>query len=230
MPVRLEPITGFSHVEIDRDAMLDPQGEQLRQVNDAWLALCEKNPRYFNGSMLAYRGHDPQTGVITAALEQYKHHAVRQEINLGVSVLSVTAIVTAGDRVLLGKRSPHSHFYGGLWELGPSGVVDAPEMADVLSEPQIVAEALREVREEAGFATAPSEHAILALVHDDLAGSVDIAITLRFGRTPQIQANWEYSETKWVTPGELDAMCQDAPDELIPTTVALGRFLHQGHP
>ena len=177
--------------------------------------------------MLVFDSINPHTGVVSASVRPYQLHAVRDSIDLGLSLLAVTAIVMADDRVLLGKRSVQSHDYGGLWELGPSGGVDVPRSGDTIDEDALLGEVVREIREEAGFEPSVLEHRLIALVHDQGVGSSDLAVLLRIEQPARIEPNWEYDDTRWVSLDELCAWCDAKPDELIPTTVALGRHLRR---
>lgn len=229
--IRLEPIDKLDHIEIDRNGPLELSGDRLREVNDAWLALCDRNPRYFNGTILAYTGYDARSGVIQARVEQYKHHAVRDAIDLGIFMLSVSAMVRAPgergeDRVyLLGRRSDKNHRYGGLWELGPSGGVEVPDAGGALSMDDLMGELGREVREEVWVEIRGLPVEAVALVHDDAVGSSDIAAVVTLERVPELRLNWEYTDARWMTMDELGAWGRRAPDELIPTTLALARFM-----
>lgn len=227
MQVTLLPIDSFTHIKIDRSSTTQLDSDTQQRVDDAWSELCTQNPKYFNAPIVAFDRYYPDTGVIFAYVDQYKHHAVRDSVELDLSLLAVTAIVMAEDRVLLGKRSARSHRYGGLWELGPSGGVDVPNEADRIDLASLLGEALREIREEAGFEPRVIDHQLVALVHDHLVGSSDLAVLLRIERPDQLKANWEYSDTRWMSLDDLYAWVNDKPDELIPTSVSLARFLHE---
>ncbi len=228
--VRIEAIMGPITIKIDRSPKVH---EQADAVDVAWQGLCAQNPRYFNGSMLAFDSYDPATGVIHASVEEYKHHAVRDTVDAGISLLAVTGILIAPDYVrdvgvyLLGKRSTQLHRYGGLWEFGPSGGVDVPRVRNTLHLKQITAEVAREIKEEIGVRISSRPYAARALVHDDAVGSTDIAIPVVLDHAPAINTNWEYTETKWLTLEELYNWTQTHPEELIPTTVELARFLYE---
>jgi 8-oxo-dGTP pyrophosphatase MutT (NUDIX family) len=229
--VRVESIEPIAiKVKIDRAPMVHPQSEQ---IEIAWQALCDQNPRYFNGKMLAFERYDPSTDVIHARVEQYKHHAVRDSIDLGISLLAVTAILCAPDFVqkepvyLLGKRSNELHRYGGLWEFGPSGGVDVPVLGNTLNLKKIAGEVAREIKEEIGVKISSRPHAPRALVHDELVGSTDIAIAVVLDHAPSIKTNWEYTETKWMTLDAIYQWTQTCPDDLIPTTIELAKHLHE---
>lgn len=226
MPVTLQPIDQFARIEIDRSPAPELGEEERALVDRAWHDLCAQNPRYFNGPMLVFSSMNSQTGVVTASVRPYQLHAVRDTIDLGISLLAVTAVVFVEDRVLIGKRSVHSHRYGGLWELGPSGGIDVPEHTGLLDRNGMLDEAVREVEEEAGFVPRVIRHDIVALIHDHQVGSTDLAVVLEIEPPGALSINWEYEDTRWLTLDELVTMCAKESDKLIPTTISLARFLH----
>lgn len=228
--IRIESIKEPLRIVINRTPRVH---EQAEAIESAWQGLCADNPRYFNGSMLAFDSYDPSTGVIRASVEQYKHHAVRDAVDVGISLLAVTAILCAPDDAqdagvyLLGKRSPELHRYGGLWELGPSGGVDVPRIKKTLKLKYICAEIAREIKEEIGVTVSNRPHGARALIHDDAVGSTDIAIAIVLDHVPSIKTNWEYIQTKWMTLDDLYEWTQTHPEELIPTTVGLAQHLYE---
>jgi 8-oxo-dGTP pyrophosphatase MutT (NUDIX family) len=220
--VRIETISHPLQVVIDRTPRANDRSEAVEQ---AWQGLCVQNPRYFNSKILAFDSYDPSTGVIRASIEQYKHHAVRDVVDVGISLLAVTAMLVAGGEnhmeYLLGKRSPELHRYGGLWELGPSGGVDVPRFRKTLNSKRIVAEISREVSEEVGIKISNPPYHPIALVHDDEVGSTDIAIQILLDDLPSLKLNWEYTQTRWMSLDELYQSTQKNAEEFIPTTTAL---------
>lgn len=228
--VRLVPINESPKVLIDRSHKVYAQSEKIER---AWTDLCAHNPRYFNGSMLAFESYDAASNTIRARVEQYKHHAVRDIVDVGISLLAVTAILVAPDRdrnapvYLLGKRSTELHRYGGLWELGPSGGIDVPRLRNTLKPKRILAELAREIKEEIGMNVASRPNRFRAILHDDGVGSTDIVIAIVLEQVPALKTNWEYIETRWVTLDELVEWAHSNPDELIPTTIEFIRFQHE---
>ncbi|PCI08114.1 hypothetical protein COB72_08930 [bacterium] len=222
--VRIEAITEPITIKIDRSPKAH---EQADAIENAWQGLCAQNPRYFNGSMLAFDSYDPATGVIRASVEEYKFHAVRDTVDAGISLLAVTAIITSPNeqgvgQYLLGKRSPKTHRYGNLWELGPSGGVDVPaNQIGTLDFDAIVAELKREIAEEVGLMIDHCACSPVVLVHDDAVGSVDIAIQIELEQMPDLSRSWEYVDTRWVSRSQLIEWAKKHPEDLIPTTVAL---------
>ena len=180
--------------------------------------------------MLAFTGFDSSTGNISAAVEQYKNHAVRDSINHGISILAVTGVLVARNgnqrKYMIGKRSPSTHRYGNQWEFGPCGGVDVPAPdIDSLDFDAIVGELGREAMEEAGIDLSGASSSPIALVHDDAVGSVDIAILVELAEIPPLELSWEYVEQAWVTLRELIQRIESNPDQFIPTAVAIAQIL-----
>lgn len=230
MCVRIEPFELLHPIKIVIDRSRKHH-EQQDAIDDAWQALCAHNPRYFNGPILVFDSFDPDSGVIHASIEEYKNHAVRDTVDVGISLLSVTAMLYAdGDQhmvYLLGQRSHDLHRYGGLWELGPSGGVDVPRFRKTLGMKKIMKEIEREVAEEVDIQLSKSPYHPIALVHDDEVGSTDIAIQLLIGQAPKLTINWEYTQTRWMTLEELYQSTLSNPEEFIPTTIALADREHK---
>jgi 8-oxo-dGTP pyrophosphatase MutT (NUDIX family) len=223
----------FSRIVIDRTSAPALEPETQHRVDDAWNALCARNPKYYNGEMLVFEGYDTETGIIRARVDQYKHHAVRAVVDLGITLLAVTAVLARPDRernetvFLLGRRSKQSHMYGGRWEFGPSGGIEPPRLRRRISSRGIIKQAGREVREEIGISILKQPAAPVSLIHDHHAGSTDIHVGIVLVDEHELEPNWEYEDTRWVTLDELIAWCDDRPEEIIPTTIAHARFLHE---
>ncbi len=223
---RIESIAGPLTIVIDRTPK---QHEQSENIERAWQDLCAQNPRYFNGPILAFDSYDPHAGVIHASVEHYKHHAVRDCVDVGISLLAITAVLIACDedgtrRVLLAQRSPATHRYGGLWELGPSGGVDVPDHpTNTLNHDGIVVQLKREILEETGLKLANQPGTAAVLIHDDAVGSTDIVIGIELPEMPVLERNWEYTDCRWASADEFAQQVQSHPDTLIPTTIALSK-------
>ncbi len=223
----------FTRIVIKRSAAPKLHPDTQRTIDDAWNALCAKNPKYFNAPILVFDAYDPLTGVISARVGEYKHHAVRATIDLGISLLAVTAVIARPDRerdatvFLVGKRSAHSHMYGGRWEFGPSGGIEPPRLRKSIGFRFLLKQVDREVREEIGISVLKQPAAPVSLVHDPISGSTDIHVGIVLVDEHKLDLNWEYDDTRWVTLDELLAWADDKPDEIIPTTIAHARFLHE---
>tara|TARA_R110002073_G_scaffold37866_4_gene109248 strand:+ start:127599 stop:128288 length:690 start_codon:yes stop_codon:yes gene_type:complete len=213
-----------SHPSLDDDT--------LKQVDLAWSTLCVSNPRYFNGGMLAFDSFDPSTNTVHAHTAEYKLHAVRDTVDLGVSLLAVTGVFAAHHnghtRYMLGKRSPTTHRYGNQFEFGPCGGIDVPDEPTLALGPDaIISELRREAMEEAGIELTDTKPVPIAIVHDDHVGSVDIVLKVTLDSIPATDANWEYAECVWLTLDELQAQIQDTPNAFIPTAIVIANILRE---
>jgi hypothetical protein len=228
--VRIERFNSAPEVRIDYEHT--PVPEHLRdQVELAWNTLTRSNPNYFNGEMLAFMSFDPSDGVIHARAEQYKHHAVRDQIHLGVRMLAVTGLIVAPDHegvphYLLGKRSSKTHRYGDLWEFGPCGGIDVPEVSiDTLTFDMIREELCRESLEEVGMSLESAPMSALALVHDDHVGSTDIVLRVELSTLPELSTEWEYEDLRWITKEALLEWIDREQQAFIPTAIEIAGLL-----
>jgi 8-oxo-dGTP pyrophosphatase MutT (NUDIX family) len=208
--------------------------EQSRAVADAWEGLVRANPRYFNGRILAFESYDAASGVVRARDEEYRAHAVKRSVDLGLSYFGITGVLCAPGvdgraRLMLARRGPTVHDYPNLWEFGPCGGIDPPAAGDTLTPDDLRAELAREAAEEVGLDLGGAELEHLALVHDtpDI-GSTDLMVLVRLPAMPpaaERAVNWEVSDTRWVTRSELEDWCVREPRAIIPTTRALAAWL-----
>lgn len=203
-----------------------------------WGELIGENPRHFDGAILAIERFDPETGTVHARRERYKRLAVQPHVDTGVRILSVTGVVTAlddADRVcaLLGRRSPTTRIYGGLWELGPSGGID-PAGEDVLrlGMDHVRRQLADELREELGLELDVSGARAIALSVDAPGNSIDIVVRLDTGRAtsdlPLDEAHadaWEYTDVRWIAFADARRVAVHEAATLIPPTRALLAWL-----
>jgi len=228
--VRIEPFTASPTIQIDR-SVIERSDDQCASIDSAWQKLCDQNPRYFNGGILSFTGFDPSSSTVSAAVEQYKNHAVRDAIGLSIKLLAVTGVLAAHDAYgqpmyLICKRSPSTHGYGNLWEFGPCGGVDVPPASNnTLDFNAIVSELNREAMEEAGIDLSGTLSAPLVLAHDEAAGSVDIVIRVELPKIPQMEPSWEYVDHVWISLDDLKGWIESNPDQFIPTAVAIAQIL-----
>jgi hypothetical protein len=169
---------------------------------------------------------------IAARRDRFARLAVQPGVATGVRILSVTAVLLAKDAtgrewVMLGRRSPSTRVYGGMWELGPSGGLnDPPAAITTLDHDAILSHLADEVQEEAGLHVT-NGHAV-AIARDHKAMSDDIVFACDAGSLEEASAaahaaNWEYDEVRWIATdsiGPFDALHEQA---IIPPTRALFR-------
>lgn len=228
----VEPVRGPITVRVTPGPG-DRTPEQAAAIDRAWAGLLATNPRYFNGPILAYKSYDPATGIATAQREEYRAHAVKRSVDLGLSFFGITGIIcvpgadaSGPDRLLLTRRAETVHDFPGQWEFGPCGGIDPPTTAGRLNPDDLAAELAREAHEELGIDLAGAALHHLALVHDtpDI-GSTDLMVLARLDAEPEPTRNWEVSAVRWLTLPDLVAWCERRPDEVIPTTRAMAAWM-----
>jgi 8-oxo-dGTP pyrophosphatase MutT (NUDIX family) len=177
------------------------------QIEAEWTRKKAINPRFFDAPILSVREVDAASGVIRCALDSYKRLVVQPEVETGVQQLSVTGVLTARDshgvkRVLLGRRSHKTRMYGGMWQNCPAGGIDPPgggAAASTLDQQALIAELLREVKEESGLEPKAIADPI-AIIFDETARSHDIIIPVDMGQLADLSTTrgWEYDELRWM--------------------------------
>lgn len=208
-------------------------------VDAVWAARCAANPRFFNGPMLAFEGFDEERGVIRARRDEFKRLAATPDVATGVKQLGVTGVLIAPDamgepHVLLGKRSRETRVYGGMWELGPSGGIDAPPRSiDRLDEGDVWRALRAEITEEVGLAVEPDPGRIIGFVDDPIGGSFEVVVRVEIVRPvedliagqPAAGAGdaWEYEAIRWVAVGEIAAFDAAMGEDVIPPTRGVWR-------
>ncbi len=208
-------------------------------VEAAWARLVESNLRYFDGPLLSVVSLGPASAEhpsneIVVRRDRFSRLAVQPAVMTGVRILSVTAVLIASDvsgvrHVMLGKRGAGTRIYDGMWELGPSGGMHEPPAAvETLDEGAVFSHLADEVSEEVGLTI---EHGTpVCVVRDHFAMSDDIVFVCDVGRLEGVRektgpANWEYSETTWVSLGEVGAFEHAHEREIIAPTRGIFRAM-----
>lgn len=179
-----------------------PQDLDHAAIDARWQRLRSRNPRYFDGPILAFHSLDivrdpaPIT-LIHATRSGYKLLAVTNPnssqaderdfgppVHTGITQLSLTAVITAADaqgrpHVLLGKRGPSTRIYGDMWELGPSGGIEPPQdrsTVATLEERELLQQLNAEITQEldAQLQRPIHIHDLACLAHDAIANSIDL--------------------------------------------------------
>lgn len=229
-PPKVWPAGNLKQVSITIAPGLPPPPESVRDATDRhWSQLRAENQRHFDGPILSVESLALDRGLIFCRRDGYKRLAVQPEVPTGVVLLSVSAILTALDprgvvHTLLGRRGRQTRIYGDMWELAPSGGVDAPPPGQShISWKGLIAQLQSELLTETGLAE-PLQHAeFIAAIRDPGAFSTDLVIRARLAPTidhlkPTL-ANWEYSELRWLPLADLPRFT--AAEPTIATTHAL---------
>jgi ADP-ribose pyrophosphatase YjhB (NUDIX family) len=165
----------------------------------------------------------------------YKRLTVQPAVATGVEQLSVTGVVmgrneAGAECVLLGRRGRRTRIYGGMWELAPSGGIEAGPERRTLCEADLVEQLQREYEEETGSRDRLSAVRAAAVVHDPVAHSYDVVFVCR---APLAQAvtglevqpdRWEYEGVRWMPVASLARFDRENSADIIAPTRALLRF------
>jgi len=206
-------------IEIDRT----PPPRTTPEIERVWAERVKLYPRSFNAPILAFNGYED--GVVRCQTDDYKRLAVQPDVPTGVCVLSVSGVVRCESpepAVLLGRRSPGTRVYGGMWEVGPSGGIDPPMYGTRVSGEHALDQLRTESREEIGVELTPTRARVIALVVDHVAHSCDITIEVVLAEQIDVHVGegWEYTEAIWVPIQNLHAFASDHHDEIIAPTLA----------
>jgi 8-oxo-dGTP pyrophosphatase MutT (NUDIX family) len=235
-PSTLIKLDAMDPGSITIDIAGDPAPDATPEVIERWEAMRGEKPRLFNGPVLSYLGWSDR--VVRASRDTYQRLAVQEHepaiVEPAVMQLSVTGLVTAldehGERhVLVGRRSHATRIYGGMWELGPSGGIDAPPLSQrSLDGFDVFRQLVQEMREETGLPADPDPGPLVAITVDRVATSADLVMRIDLARpVDEIVAHtdragehgWEYESTRWIACAEFGAFVESVP--CIPPTVAL---------
>lgn len=217
------------------------------RVDALWDAKVTANPRLFNGPVLNWIDADPERATVRTRRDEFKRLTVQPEIDCAVTHLGVTCILIAPDHtgephVFLGKRGAQTRIFGGLWELGPSGGVDAPPRSQDHLDHIDLWKALRlEIAEELGLPIDPDRQSRsidpVAFFHDPIGMSFEVAYRvelttrvedlLAMAETDANQrtSSWEYEATRWLPIAHIPAFDDAENEAIIPPTRALFRAL-----
>ncbi|MCA9298015.1 MAG: hypothetical protein KDA28_03055, partial [Phycisphaerales bacterium] len=90
--IHVEPIA------LDRIRLVIEPGEPGidPRTDDVWTRMLASNERLFDAPILAFRGVEGDE--VHCAIDAYRNFAVQDEIDLGVTLLAVTGVVTGRSR------------------------------------------------------------------------------------------------------------------------------------
>lgn len=250
--IRYRGVEGAGVLTLDPDARLlvevvERPGPAVDEsaVASRWAALRAGNPRYFDGPVLSVlsigRDERPDRGAwtrIACRRGRYSHLAAQNPgagfVETYTDQLSVTAVVTGRDaagreHVLLGRRGESTRIYGGMWELGPSGGVDAPAAGvSTLEEHELAKQVRSEVEEELGGSVRVDVGETPCMTYDAVARSWDVVARCRAIGPVRAGAaaagNWEYGRSEWVPVDAVGAFDALHAGSIIAPTRALLRF------
>jgi HAD superfamily hydrolase (TIGR01509 family) len=163
---------------------------------------------------------------------------------LPIEAVTINGLTCAGDKILVGQRSPLMATHQGLWELVPSGGIDPTAVQDQSID--YSGAALRELEEETGI-TPPAVLSVTPLAicralncgldcakdsvcEDRKANLVEICVkieiheeTIKTFDPPKT----EYTSFEWLDKKALETMISDHPNSFVPLSIFLFEtFIH----
>lgn len=199
-----------------------PLGAALeRRVEALWRQEQEaRRTPLFNGELLSVVSVAPAR--IEARVTEYRHFVAQRRdpslsSELRVRPLAVSGLTHCRDGIVFGRRSAGSTQDVGLWELVPSGGIDARAVRPD-GGVDVVGQLLQELREETGC----SPEAVIStnpflLVEDTESAVVDIGIEIRLAidgaavlAAHDSRATDEYDELRFVPIADLERFTEPA--------------------
>lgn len=188
----------------------------LSIVESNWHEELKSNPELFDGVIFSVLVFDPEQGVLDGFFTDYKFWITsrnnRELLELDkIRPLAITAILTAGDSVVLGKRAAEMTQDPGCWEFCPSGGIEPLCLSDNNRSIDVFRQVKVELEEELEVsATLISRMTPLCLIEDSTAGVFDVCIETELSvnsecleKTLAHRSTREYSEFRIVRRTEL---------------------------
>ncbi|MFI4916376.1 MAG: hypothetical protein ACIAS6_07720 [Phycisphaerales bacterium JB060] len=204
-------------------------------IENLWRAACGKNPRLFDGPVLAVRSIDMAAGVIEATPDRFAHVVCQaSDRSVPVTILSVTGVIesTIDERphVLLARRGLRTRSYPDMWEFAPAGGLHIPERPGVFGLHHVLETLSTELNEEVGVRSPLRGARAIGLVVDAVARSVDVVVrTALEGAAPPLRTSdehaWECSEAQWIPVDAFDDVIDHLVGGVIEPTRAIARHL-----
>jgi 8-oxo-dGTP pyrophosphatase MutT (NUDIX family) len=174
--------------------------EEQRSIDDLWQAACASASLHDGGIVSVESWARTASGVeISVEPVPYRWWVAQRRGHSGLRVrpLAVCGIsVDATGRVLIGRRRSGMN-YSGRWELVPSGSCELQE--DGTIDP--LADALRELKEEAGLEASSAE--LVGLTEDTAVGVFEALVLLRVSRGFVTPVGAEHESLLFIEPRQL---------------------------
>jgi 8-oxo-dGTP pyrophosphatase MutT (NUDIX family) len=208
-----------------------------REVEAEWSRLTAANPRLFDGPILSFVRLSPERGEVVCRRDTYKRLAVRGAVETGVILTAVMGVLVARseagrEHVLLGRRSPGTRVYPGMWELIPAGGLEPPPAGvRVIDRRGLLAQLDTELREEAGLSCGVSRAWSVAWYEDRAAHSFNVVFLLRPTETLEAlraatgERHWDCDETLWLPVDEAPRFVRERGPEIIDAAKAMMSYL-----
>lgn len=214
-------------VELDSTPRkIDLSDDVRRQVEDIWNEEKKLNPMLFNGSILNVSSYSKER--ILGQFVEYKHFMAQRRLpalkkQLQLHVLAITGVTVTSQHVLIGKRSKYVSHYPGLYELTPSGGVDAD--AFVGHHVDYREQIQRELEEETGYKPQQIEEIQpLYLIIEESCIDIVAVVKLRISDLA-IKATKEYEELMWIARDKVHQFVDRHHNQMVPLSMYLIRKL-----
>ncbi len=224
----------FSHLHLNSGIRVevvererDLEKEVKKEIDRIWETEAKKKGKtLFNGKILSMVKFNGKTMI--AEYIDFKY-ALAQLINpelskkLRIQPVGITAITSANNHILIGKRSSNVAVYPGRFELAPAGTVSDEVLKE--GEADLKKQLLTELQEEIGIE--PCRILQLAptlLVKDPTLGYVEVCYRIEVEPSVMAEAKFsreEYDEVLWLTPKESLSHIQQHRSEYVPMSIYL---------
>lgn len=171
------------------------------------------NGTLFNGQILSHIGSTPEH--LAGEYVEYKHYlaqALCEELRpvLNIQPVGLTVFVTDGTHVLIGERSSEVATHQHLFELVPSGGVDAAYFHNGTIDMEKLV--LHELKEESGI-DAKSVETLRAthLVHDPATNCYEVCYILTVKSKGEVISTGEHDELLWLPLSEAKNFIKNNP-------------------
>ncbi len=204
---------GFELSDVEKEGIESIWNQELRErsghlVNGKLLNLvqCDRTP--WVGEFIEYKFY----------LAQLRNPYYKEALN--ICPLGISGITSAGDKILIGQRSPEVMLYQELYECVPSGGIEPSALKEGCINLKNQFEI--ELFEETGISTTEIKRVeCFAIVYDpehhhyQLCGEIFVNYSiLREPLTP----TWEYLSLKWLSKNELKSFVFNHGQEMVPMT------------
>lgn len=213
------------------EQFLDTGGIQ-HLIDAAWNDEIKRRGQHlFNGKILtAVRLHEQG---MTCAIAEYRHLIAQMRhpelyAQLSIRPVAVSGLLACADGIVIGKRHDAMTQEAGLWELVPSGGIDANQPLDVHAVDFKTA-LLNELAEEIGMdADSIVTCQPFCLVEDEITHVIDIGVylesSLSFAEIMQYHSSVlmkEYNEIQVISLADIDTFIQRHADNMVSVSVIL---------
>jgi 8-oxo-dGTP pyrophosphatase MutT (NUDIX family) len=210
----------------------------LARVEQIWQQEKKlRGDQLFNGAMFSVQ--EFSEGEIIGCMTEYRLFLAQRRDPalyeaLKIRPLAVTGVLACRDGLVLGQRSSRTEMDANLWELVPSGSVDAQSLDDD-GQPSLLRCLLNELREETGILASNvlGEPSAIAAADDSASHVVDIGLGMRIdlsaGQVIETFAalkNREYASLEVIAADGIEAFRKNRGASLADVSAALLKIVN----